>query len=269
MVVERINRVLDGVVDVEVEWSGANLHGRVGEHEIKCIVTRMASVVGSTDRDVFVDEEGREVTSQCFNVPFTILDTNECTLPVNHPMRHRCHESALCVNTNGSYECLCPTLAGGESIPEIAGESFWESLGDRSAWELSYPGSASSCPQQASTHGCCEPLLLKSSSQQCRATFRCPPDPCKSHNCSSKATCQRTAFPTDRPNYTCQCPEGLMGNGHECRHGIDRKPQPKVKFDGVTPTDETVDNNYYCDCTKPIVDACSGYPTCKGKWLVV
>ena len=38
-------------------------------------------------------------------------------------------------------------------------------------------------------------------------------------------------------------------------------------FDGVTPTEETVKNDYYCDCTKPVLDACSGFPPCKGEFV--
>jgi hypothetical protein len=55
-----------------------------------------------------------------------------------------------------------------------------------------------------------------------------------------------------------------MGNGHRCRPG-DIKPEPKVKFDGKTPTELTVKNNYFCDCTKPVVDPCDGFPPCTGK----
>jgi hypothetical protein len=55
-----------------------------------------------------------------------------------------------------------------------------------------------------------------------------------------------------------------MGNGHACRPGIDAKPEPKVMFDGVTPTDETLKHNYYCGCTTPVIDACAGFPPCKG-----
>jgi hypothetical protein len=56
-----------------------------------------------------------------------------------------------------------------------------------------------------------------------------------------------------------------MGNGRKCRPGIDPKPVPKVMFDGKTPTEETIKNNYYCDCTRPVVDACTGFPPCKEK----
>jgi hypothetical protein len=55
-----------------------------------------------------------------------------------------------------------------------------------------------------------------------------------------------------------------MGNGHKCREGIDPLPKPMVKFDGITPTDETKKNDLYCSCTKPIVDPCAGFPKCEG-----
>jgi hypothetical protein len=56
---------------------------------------------------------------------------------------------------------------------------------------------------------------------------------------------------------------GLMGNGHACQKG-DVKPKPMVKYDGVTPTEETLKHNYYCGCTKPEVDACAGFSPCQG-----
>jgi hypothetical protein len=57
-----------------------------------------------------------------------------------------------------------------------------------------------------------------------------------------------------------------MGNGHKCVPGIDRMPPaPKVMFDGVTATEDTIKQNFYCDCTTPVVDACSGFPTCQGE----
>eukprot|EP00934_Nitzschia_sp_Nitz4_P001950 Nitzschia sp. Nitz4//scaffold76_size158648//60033//68082//NITZ4_002544-RA/size158648-processed-gene-0.238-mRNA-1//1//CDS//3329557839//1950//frame0 len=271
VVVEKVNRVLDGVVDVEVEWTGAELHGRVGERFVKSTVTRLASVVASDSLPVSEDSYGRKVTTQCFLVPFTILDTNECTLPPKHPMRHKCPASAMCVNTIGSYECVCPLLSADDSLSpgDTADEGFWAAIKqqERSPWEQSFPSSRSSCPNQASTHDCCPELAHTTEGQKCRARFHCPSDPCGSpdHNeCADSAICVRANKPTDLPAYTCQCPEGLMGSGKTCK-ASDPKPQPMLMFDGETPTELTVKNNYYCGCTKPQIDACSGFPPCKAK----
>jgi len=281
VVVEKINRVLDGVVDVEVEWTGAELHGRVGEHIIETTVTRLTGSNSSIPKsgDVRVDEFGREVTSRCFFVPFTILDTDECSLPPNHPMRHVCPPSSICINTDGSYDCSCPRL-----LESNDGD-------DRNPWEISFSSSVkTSCPSMPSTQGCCTASAHSAEGKRCRKRFRCPIDPCndptevgdekKIHDCAPSATCIRAESPNSIDHdskkqessssssvqlYTCQCPGGLMGNGKTCRPGIDAPPQPKVMFDGFTPTALTVKNNFYCGCTKPKVDACSGFPPCLGK----
>ena len=262
---------MDGVVDVEVEWTGAELHGRVGEHIIETTVTRLTGSNRSIEKpgDVHVDEFDREVTSRCFHVPFTILDTDECSLPKNHPMRHSCSPSSVCVNTNGSYDCSCPRLSTSKDD------------NDRSPWEVSFASSAkTSCPLMLSTQGCCTASAHTAEGKRCRARFHCPMDPCAdgSHDCATSATCIRSESPNTIDHegekqdsllsvqlYSCQCPEGLMGNGKTCRPGIDAPPQPKVMFDGVTPTALTIKNNFYCGCTKPKVDACSGFPPCQGK----
>ena len=274
--------MLDGVVDVEVEWSGAELHGRVGEHIIETTVTRLTGSNSSIPKagDVRVDELGREVTSRCFHVPFTILDTDECSLPLNHPMRHVCPPSSICVNTDGSYDCSCPRLSGSKDED------------DRNPWEVSFSSpTKTSCPSMPSTQGCCSALAHSAEGRKCRKRFECPIDPCGAdhsidggakaiHDCAPTATCIRADTPNNidqdseiqetssspaQQLYSCQCPEGLMGNGRTCRPGIDPPPQPKVMFDQVTPTALTLKNNFYCGCTKPKVDACSGFPPCQGK----
>ena len=295
--VEQVNKAIAGVVNVDVDWNGSDLHGRVGEHIINCRVHRLASAIPPEvlqEHEIYQDDSGRQVASQCFQVPFTIYDTNECTLPQGHDMRHQCREPAICVNTLGSYECLCPRIDG--SLPpglhvtedssshtysiDVAGEQevgFFDGLLQevRSPWEVSMksPGAAT-CPSKASTRGCCHEMAHSRDGQDCRAQFVCPVNPCapsssyssmSSHhnNCTANAQCVRAATPQEDPNHTCQCPEGFLGNGQTCQKG-DPKPEPKVTFDGV-PTEETIKADY-CGCTKPVVDACSGFPPCTSKF---
>jgi len=271
VVVGRVNQVLEGVVNVEVGYHGDDLQGRVGEHLVKCEVTRLASVLpDDLKTQAHVDDMGRNVVTQCFEVPFTILDTNECKLPLHHPLRHQCQAPSICVNTNGSYDCVCPRIESSGTYPsDTVDDEFWVKLQaeERTPWELAYNSSSrTSCPSSPSTHGCCSERTNSKDAMACRSNFHCPKDPCKGANdCASSSTCVRESSPNARKTYSCRCPEGLMGNGQSCRPGIDPKPQPKVRFDGVTPTEETIKNNYYCDCTAPVVDACCGFPPCKGK----
>ncbi|KAL7539216.1 hypothetical protein ACHAXR_009110 [Thalassiosira sp. AJA248-18] len=296
VVVEKINRDVTGVVDVEVAWSGAELHKRVGERIVRCTVTRLADYANNNkSQSIEVDEHGRSVVTQCFEVPFTILDVNECTVPRTNSMAHRCHPPSVCVNTLGSYECICPSESSDSVInnspvntPDfVALPNFWRQLSSESAasqWEVSLGSSSeSSCPSSPSTHGCCDEDGHSKEGQYCRSSFRCPVDPCAAPKqksataavaaaCASNAICQRSASPLAHPNYACQCPPNLMGNGHPCSNNNNMKNRkmiaPKVKYDGVTPTEETrraLDAGLICGCVEPTVDACEGFPKCPGK----
>lgn len=292
IVTQQVNKVLPGVVNVHVDWHGSNVNGRVGEHLIKCKVVRLASRLppqALENTDVQTDEKGRQVVSQCFEVPFTVRDTDECMLPLGHEMRHKCQEPAICVNTKGSYECLCPKLDGSfpttgrvTSDPSnhavaidtvgIHENEFFEAImndASRTAWEVSKKSATSTtCSLRPSTRGCCPENAHSLAGQDCRAQFQCPVDPCssrKNNKCALHAQCVRKDSPQGDPSdtYSCTCPEGLLGSGRKCEKG-DPKPEPKINFQGE-PTDETVKKNY-CGCTKPEVDACSGFPPCMSKF---
>jgi len=263
VVVEKINREMDGVTNVQITWDGSTLrqqHG-VGLHHVQTLVERSTTS-----------------QQQCFVVPMEILDTDECTLPPSHEWYHKCHSSsAVCINTIGSYECLCPLL--NPEHQSIIMEKFqtnfknniigatqqhdWDDFishpfGNRSLWEINLPISSDSktttankCHGEASTKFCCDSDAHSVQGRICRSTFICPIDPCSSSSspsCDAKlATCTRSIHPWDTPNFICTCPEGYIGNGHTCPPS-------------TTSGDE--DHYYLCGC-KPIqVDLCAHVP-CK------
>ena len=58
MVADKINRDVIGVVDVEVLWSGAELHKQVGERIVRCTVTRLAKSIGGGNDDAKQHQQG-------------------------------------------------------------------------------------------------------------------------------------------------------------------------------------------------------------------
>lgn len=218
---------------------------------MRCTITRLADSLNTDDDDdeqqqsTTVDEHGRSVITQCFEVPFTILDVDECTVPNSNPMAHKCQSPSTCINTPGSYECLCPSESSILQTNAAIDDTFWHHLANdqRSAWELSLASSGqSSCPDLPSTHTCCDDDGHSHEGAACRATFACAVDPCAEGEaaCAPNAGCERASHPLAHPKYSCVCPAGLMGNGHGCRGGRrNGSAQPKVKYDGVTPTEDT------------------------------
>mmetsp|Transcript_1633 Transcript_1633/g.2319 ORF Transcript_1633/g.2319 Transcript_1633/m.2319 type:complete len:950 (+) Transcript_1633:57-2906(+) len=291
LIVEKVNRELQGVVDVEVLYEGGRMNSRtIGEHHVKCSVTRLvtalddAETLHHTSSDGTIPSSDLESSStsgmdrdnintstvtQCFTVPFTIKDVDECHLPAGHFMKHKCEYPSLCINTPGSYECVCPSSLINIETYKDDSFSLFQTLEKeaKSPWDISFnSSSSSSCPGKASTHSCCDTYAHSTEGSSCRAQFRCPLDPCiHSNDCHTSAQCIPAENPLDRPSFHCECPKDLMGNGRKCRKGIDPKPKPMLKYDGITPTDTTLKNNLYCGCTKPVLDVCEGFPKCQGK----
>ncbi|GMI36376.1 hypothetical protein TeGR_g6612 [Tetraparma gracilis] len=238
LVVEQVNKELTGVVDVNVHWTGQELHRKVGRHNITATVVRR-SLTG---------EGGYTEAEECFEVPFVIDDTDECKLPEGHEMAHGCGASARCVNSVGAYHCECP------APPPPAKDGAARDP----SWSLSLR--SSSCPGLAGTEGCCA-----DGDAACRAAFKCPQDPCQEgqNTCDAAAgsACESSLGP-DGPEYTCTCPGGKLGSGHLCAGG-DLPPRPTVGYDSL-PTEETLAAGY-CSCTEPAFDKCKGFPPCEGK----
>ncbi|KAL7518361.1 hypothetical protein ACHAWX_003198 [Stephanocyclus meneghinianus] len=264
----KINADVTNVMGIDIQWSGTEIHRRVGERLVRSSVTRLKDYEGE-------DHAEKNHITQCFEVPFTILDVDECQVNSGE-WAHKCKHPSICVNTLGSYECICPLLDGGgmgESLNEhnVASTDFWNAIQQqpRSSWEKSLSSSAeSSCPDHASTYLCCEEDGHSNDGSLCRSSFKCPVDPCsnlQANNCAVNAKCHRTESPLSHPPYFCACPPGTMGNGRKCPKN--EIPRPKVKYDGVTPTEETqifLTKGLICGCSVPVVDGCSGFK-CSGK----
>jgi len=285
-----MNNDLDHVKDVEVNWTGSDIHlAHVGEHSIQCTVTRLipASTTSTTSQTTTKENNEQqqqqhryyqhhpelELVTECWEVPFVIHDVNECELPRGHEMTHQCHPPSICVNAVGTYHCQCTQIITDDTIPADTDTN------NNNAWNVamgivvsSSPDghgvsstTISSCAGRNTTEGCCHRDAFADG--HCRANFRCPVDPCTAaddtaaaSNCDALASCTRDAVP---PGYTCHCPPNTIGTGHTCSSTNNSKAaaavQPKIRADG-TPTPQTLRqmaNHQICGCQTPILDPCS------------
>jgi len=273
-----MNNDLDHVKDVEVNWTGSDIHlAHVGEHSIQCTVTRLipaseseSSQTSNTNKQQQqqqLQHPELELVTECWEVPFVIHDVNECELPRGHEMAHQCHQpSSICVNAVGTYHCQCAHIIANDN--DNTNNNAWNV-----AMGIVLPdGSTSSCAGRNTTEGCCNRDAFADG--HCRANFRCPVDPCahdntntrsmSMSNCDALASCTRDAIP---PGYTCHCPPNTIGTGHKCSSSSSNKNEqnkevlrvPKIRTDG-TPTQETLRqmvNHQICGCQTPILDPCS------------
>ena len=72
----------------------------------------ITAIVG--DHTVEVNLEFTDGAEHCYDVHFTITDTDECEITADAALAaeypdwtHSCHKSAVCNNTKGSYICEC------------------------------------------------------------------------------------------------------------------------------------------------------------------
>ena len=135
----------------------------MGERIVKCTVTRLAeSVDGAAAGDV-AEERGRHVVRQCFEVPFVILDVDECSVSKTNPMAHRCHPSTVCANTLGSYECLCPSATSDLDVANAVSAMFWSTSSSSGA---TLRTAADTVPETS--------LLFRTSSRSCVSSHVAP-----------------------------------------------------------------------------------------------
>jgi len=196
----------NGVSAIELEYIGSAIHAEVGHHAVTASVTYAA---GEAPR--------------CLVATFVIEDVDECRLPASHAMRHSCHASASCSNTNGSYACSCAAPA---ALPPA-------------------------CAGAADSSACCG-----AGDAPCRASFACvPDDPCS----VSPPPCSRAAACNSKPGAPlCACPANMLGTGLACPNGAAAPGQQLLVNDLGQALNATLAGSV-CGCQVPLVDRCAGH----------
>lgn len=183
-----LNNHFTDIVSVNIDYDGKALSGIIGKYLVTAIL----------ERNINNNNEIRE----CYTIDYIVEDVNECETG-----DHKCHSSSHCVNTIGSYECECPIgyfgIEGSGSV--ISQKSPKYGL----------------CGGEKYTAKCCQSNcgLDKVCLEKCKSDFRCTNDPCINNKCHPLAKCNpRNGTHT----YTCQCPEGYVGDGVQCEKFIPR-----------------------------------------------
>mmetsp|Transcript_18401 Transcript_18401/g.23940 ORF Transcript_18401/g.23940 Transcript_18401/m.23940 type:complete len:782 (+) Transcript_18401:3-2348(+) len=199
------------VEDVQISWLGDAIHAAIGSYEIVANVTHS-------------DKKRR-----CYATLVQVHDTNECV--TSGQWRHKCHPSAECINTEGSYYCACKS-------PNFAPLDAPHGCGGRS--------NTSACCDQGDTF------------EQCVTSFSCLADECETMCARNAASCKRIVkdldeiiYGPDRKavTYVCACPEGYIGTGRACPHNED----PPLVY-----VDATGASSIPCGCQLRRRDPCVG-----------
>lgn len=167
---------MEGVKKITLDYSKINVQDqhKIGPHWITAEVQQ---------------KKGGEIQAHCYQLKYTVHDVDECT---NTDLSHgaawvsQCDASATCVNSIGSYNCVCE------------GDYF----GTRNAGQ-------GKCSGLLTTEDCCGDDIT------CKADFVCHTDHCSGHKCAADAKC----IPGTAPNeYACECNEDYVGDGLTCEY---------------------------------------------------
>ncbi|CAM9488295.1 unnamed protein product, partial [Scytosiphon promiscuus] len=180
-----INSKLDGVTSMSFDYNGQGQNRKVGKFTATATITR-------------VSPSGEDV-EQCYEIPYEIRDTDECTLPEGHPMRHKCHRSTVCINTVGSYECT---------------DGHWGEE-DSGSPSLDKPikSEDGECGGESSTEACCGRFGHRAERRAaCLEDFKCTDDPCKGNTCDENSWCSVKSAAYN--SYECTCKDGFKKDEH-------------------------------------------------------
>lgn len=189
MVTQYFNAHFNNIVRVNIEYEGEALSGRIGQYEI---ITHFSRNIGA------------DLVHECRTIEYWVEDINECTENL-----HKCHDSTVCFNTIGSYECQCKysDYFGVENSGSVS--SVPSFMGKRHE-----PGR---CGRMKDTADCCAAACNRDRTsacfERCKEDFKCSNNPCEFNKCSEHAVCVPDH---SLHTYNCQCKPGYQGNGFGC-----------------------------------------------------
>eukprot|EP00731_Ephydatia_muelleri_P031717 Em0023g224a len=133
------------------------------------------------------------------DVDIQCQDVNECALGL-----FSCNQNANCMNTDGSYMCICK--------PGCVGDGR-TTCNDVNECSLTNPCGTGTCTNLVCGYSCgCQtgyqPSHPVANNVTCIDIDECA---LSLSNCSSNATCSNTVG-----SYTCTCKQGFSGNGRNC-----------------------------------------------------
>jgi len=234
------------IYSIKFQYEGENKRLQVGRHEIQAIAQLSENGTESLQRNTQDALENSHFNAQThlYKAIYVVEDVDECSFSRDHPWHHKCGRGSICVNTIGSYECICPQETIGYSAMEVA---------------------FSSCSGVSSTEHCCNDT--GKDKDECKSMFRCTNDLCLG-KCSKNAICVRKndtmlsnlddLGKTKRSlQYECRCPKEpkrLIGSGYLCNS---QQPIPMVDRNGNLQGD--LSEKDYCGCHDPRIDFCIGH----------